>query len=428
MPIDVIVPPLSQTMDTVVLAEWLRSVGEPVTKGEPLFRIETDKSVLDIESPGSGVLEQILVGPGVEVPVKSRVGVIALPDEAVDATAPPTAGLRKTLPAPPQPAAAGPLHLSAANEVRLQELRPERRSRLFASPRARRLAEQHGISLTDVAPTGPQRMIVERDIRARLEEKSTPVPSRQVTDLPYDHGLSAFGEPRTGKDSIEWVKLSQTRRTVARRLSESRAQTVAVTLAREVDATELIQLREQLLEEVSETSARLTDTDLLVSIAARQLRQHRYMNAVVDDGEELGLSDEIHVAIAVEVENGLLTPVLRNADRKRLIDVARERAELVRRAMAGELSPEELSGGTFTISNLGMSGVDVFTPIINPPQIAILGVGRIRLAPAVLNGEVRVRNLMWLSLTFDHRFVDGAPAARFLQAITETIEKPYLLL
>lgn len=411
MPVDVIVPPLSQTMDTVILAQWLKAVGEPVAKGEPLFSIETDKATLEIESPSSGVVGQILVSPGSEVAVRSKVGVILLPAET---SLPPALIAAAKGASPPQveSGAGVPSPAIHAGVADLQALPPERRERIFASPRARKLAEQAGAPLADLTPTGPQGMIVERDVRAHLRNGERAVP--QPESCPAD-------------STAEWVSLSSTRRTIARRMTESHQQAASVTLMREVDATELVRLREQILGSLSDGDSRPTYTDILVSVVAQQLKLHPYMNALVE-GEGLRLSSRVHMALAVDAERGLVTPVLRNADRKRFLELARERRELVQRAQTGQIMPEEMDNGTFTITNLGALGIDAFTPIINPPQVAILGMGRIRPAPAIHDGAICIRYRMVLSLTFDHRFVDGAPAARFLQAVAETIEKPYLML
>lgn len=449
MTADIIVPPLSQTMDTVVLIEWLKAIGDEVVKGEPLFVIETDKANLDIESPASGILQQVLVEPGTEVEVQSKIGVIASPDEAIP-EAPllrPAAEAEAVQPLT-TPAAPGRHPLSAATGPGGEPLPTERQERIFASPRARRLAQQEGVLLAEVKPTGPQQMIVERDVRAYLAEreavpKVTPVARRMAEAAGLDLATLAPSRPGAGitradveaalaereaaaPAGIQWIDLSPTRRTIARRMVESQQAAAAVTLMREVDATELVHLREQILGELSEGDPRPTYTDFLLAIVALQLKQHPYVNATTD-GERIGLSEEIHVAVAVDTERGLVAPVLRNADQKGLLQIAQERAELVTRALDGSLTPEELSGGTFTITNLGSLGVDGFTPIINPPQAAILGVGRIRSGPAVHEGKLCIRQLMYLSLTFDHRIVDGAPAARFLANVVRLIEKPHLI-
>ena len=207
-------------------------------------------------------------------------------------------------------------------------------------------------------------------------------------------------------------------------MQQSHLETVPVTLTREVDATELVDLRERILGELGEGDVRPTYTDLLVSIVARCLLRHPSLNAHLEP-DVLVMFDEAHVAIAVDTERGLVAPAIRSAQRKGLLELARERSGLARRAVEGSLAPEELSGGTFTLTNLGTLGVDAFTPVINPPQVAILGVGRIRAVPAAHDGQVAIRQAMHLSLTFDHRAVDGAPAARLLNDVAMLIEKPH---
>jgi len=447
MAVEIIVPPLSQTMDTVHLVDWLKDVGDRVAKGEPLFVIETDKANLDIEAPASGVLQQIFAEPGSEVKVRSAIGVIlAEGEEEAQRLHPhlgPDVAATETSEVPVERAAT-----RRATGPRDEPLPPERLSRVFVSPRARRLAELEGVALAAVKATGPQQMIVERDVRAYLAQrpvapKITPVarrmaeaagldlsslapssPGGRITQADVEAALatSVTAEP----SGIRWIEPSPTRRTIAVRMAESQQAAAAVTLTRELDASELVQLREKIVAELAADSPRPTYTDILVCIVGLMLRQHPYLNAT-SDGERIGLSEVIHVAVAVDSERGLVAPVVRNADQKRLQQIASERTELTRRALDGTITPDELAGGTFTITNLGPLGVDAFTPIINPPQAAILGVGRIRAGAAVHEGELCVRQLMTLSLTFDHRIVDGAPAARFLQDVVHLIEKPHLI-
>jgi len=447
MAFDIIVPPLSQTMDSLVLVEWLKDVGEEVVKGEPLFVVETDKASLDVEAPASGILRRVFAGPGDEVTVRSRIGVIAAPGEET----PEASDVPAPEPSEPAVESAAELSAPAARGPRGEALPPERRNRVFASPRARRLAEQEGVSLTEVTATGPQGMIVERDVRAYLEAgaaapAATPVARRMAEAAGLDLATvrpSKSGARITRADveaalaerearaveappGVQWVEMPMIRRTIARRMVESQQTAAEVTLMRDADATELVSLRERILKDLLEGDPRPTYTDLLVSIVARQLKRHPTVNAIVE-GDRVGLSGEVHVALAVDTERGLIAPVIRDADQKGLLRLAQERADLVQRALEGTITPDELSGGTFTITNLGTLGIDAFTPIINPPQAAILGIGRIRSAPAVCNGELCVRQMMVLSLTFDHRAIDGAPAARFLRDVVRLIERPHLM-
>jgi pyruvate dehydrogenase E2 component (dihydrolipoamide acetyltransferase) len=378
-----------------------------------------------------------------EVEIRTKIAVITLPDEPgpEQAKKPPwpeqeTAHSMKSV-HPPGPAT-GPGE---------RTLPPERQNRIFASPRARRLAERAGVPLAEIKATGPQQMLVERDVKAYLAwQKSrppaTPVARRMAEEAGFDLTTLTPEPPKTrisraevaaalasseAKDSErrQWVDLSPTRRTIAQRLVESQRSAAQVTLTRQVDATGLVTLREQIGQELSPDDLRPTYTDFLMTIVVRQLKQHPYLNATTTGGR-LALSQAVHLGIAVDTERGLVVPVVHDAGRKGLLQLAQERANLVRRALDGLITPIEMSGGTFTLTNLGPWGVDAFTPIINPPQLAILGIGRIRSGPAVYQGELCVRQLMYLSLTFDHRFIDGAPAARFLADIVQLIEKPYL--
>jgi len=222
--------------------------------------------------------------------------------------------------------------------------------------------------------------------------------------------------------------MSGVRAVIAQRMRESHQTTAPVTLTTEADATAFVELRERLKAGLAaELGFDIGYNDLLIRLVAHALRQFPYMNARLD-GERVRHLREVHLALAVDTDRGLLVPVVRNADRKGVAEIAREVRGLAERARTGKALPDELSGSTFTITNLGMHEVDAFTPIINLPEAAILGVGRIKARPAVVEGEMCARQTMWLSLTFDHRLVDGAPAARFLQRIKQLIENPYLLL
>jgi pyruvate dehydrogenase E2 component (dihydrolipoamide acetyltransferase) len=233
--------------------------------------------------------------------------------------------------------------------------------------------------------------------------------------------------PQVAPGKSRRVGLSNLRKTIGRRMQASHQSTAAVTLTRKVDATELKLLRDRILKDLAEGDVHPTYTDFLVKIVGRCLGHHPQLNAHFSDGEALELYDEVHMGLAVDTERGLLVPVIRDAGHKGLLELAADRASLVRRTLEGSITPDELSGGTFTITNLGPLGVDAFTPIINPPQVAILGVGRIHPEPAAYEGQIALREMMFLSLTFDHRAVDGAPAARLLQDIAQLIEKPHLM-
>jgi pyruvate dehydrogenase E2 component (dihydrolipoamide acetyltransferase) len=454
MPIDILVPPLSQTMDTLVLVEWVKKVGDPVTKGETLFTVETDKAILEVEAPVTGVLRTILAKPGDEIKVKSVIGSIAEPGEVLQGTAAAVSlsPTEKSQPLGIAVSSSQPVITTIVSGGR--SLPVERSGRIFASPRARRLAGQQGISLTELqgSGTGPQRAIIERDVKAYLEQQSasprvTPVARRMAemagvdlrTVVPARAGTITKADVQASlqqpgpsvsvpasevAQGTKWeVKLTPTRKTIARRMLESHRTVAPVTYMSEVDATRLTRMRKRILRELREGADRPTITDFLVRITCLVLAQHPELNATFD-GETLELHESVHMALAVDTPRGLLAPVIRNAERKGLTELAHLRNDLVDRAVKGTITPLELSDGTFTITNLGTLGIDHFTPIINTPQVAILGVGRIREVPAVKKGKIRIRQVMGLAITCDHRIIDGAPAARFLKDICTLVERP----
>lgn len=422
MATDVFMPPLSQTGDSMVLTEWLKQVGETVTKGEPLFVVESDKATLEIEAPASGVLSSILVAAGTEAPVKSRVAVIAAPGEEE----PILAGDSALAPSAPAPEAL-PTIFPPSERIPLP---PERAGRIVASPRARRLAMEQGVDLESVAAGGAEGMIVARDIRAagaRLTSKGAGEPIRGA-DVETAAIVESASTVEAAPAPIHFAErqphpLDPVRATIARRLQESQRNAVSVTLTREVDATALVALRAQLLEAWPSDGPRLTITDLLMVIASRCLVQHPHMNGTFD-GHLVADGGAVDLALAVDTPRGLVTPVVRGCERLDLAGTVKERQRLVERAHANRLMPAEMEAGSFTLSNMGALAIDAFTPVLNPPQIAILGVGRIRPVVAVLDGAPAVRQSMILSLTFDHRVVDGAPAARFLGEIAALIAEP----
>jgi pyruvate dehydrogenase E2 component (dihydrolipoamide acetyltransferase) len=404
MATDVLVPPLGQTVDSVTLVSWYKSEGETVKQGENLFAIETDKAVLDIEAPASGVLRRVTAQPGDQVEVLSAIALIAGPDEVVQSSKVDREQVGV---------------VSETSRVRIARQPQKATQRIFISPRARRLAEEHDITLTALKPTGPQGAIVERDVRVYLdtqvEPKISPV-SEDVTRA-LDHGGLAEGKV------LETIPLQGVQALVAERLAQSSATTACVTLNTEADATALVKVRRQLAEADVDASY----NTLLLHILGRALRDYPRLNASLE-GDAIQVWRGVHVGLAVDSERGLLVPVVRDVDRKSLTQLEAEIQSLVQRAKAGNCSPEELSGGTFTLTNLGMFGIDSFTPIINLPECAILVVGRIKAQPAFAGNQVVAQQMMWLSLSFDHRLVDGAPAARFLQRVVQLIERPYLLL
>lgn len=444
----VILPQLGETMEAGTIVEWLKKEGDPVEEGDILFQFESDKAVLEVESRYKGTLLKILVEPEIQVPVLTPVAIIGEPGEDIT-------GLLEELGVETRPKV--PERPALKEEPFPQPERPAAEAipsegRILASPRARRLAREKGVDLGKIQGTGPHGRIIERDVLAYLEArpKATPLAERlaaregvPLEEIPTsgpriraEDVLSVAQRPVEAAPppaaeipaEAEIKPLRGLRAIIAERMATSAHTTAAITLHTEVDATALVTLREQLRDALAqELGFNLGYNDLLGVIVARCLVEFPYMNVQLTE-QGIRQMPEVNIGIAVDTERGLLVPVVRHADKLTLRQFARTAHDLIERARQGKALPDELRGGTFTITNLGMFGVDAFTPIINLPECAILGIGRIRPVPAVVDGQITIRQKMWLSLTVDHRLVDGAPAARFLQGIVRYIESPYLLL
>jgi pyruvate dehydrogenase E2 component (dihydrolipoamide acetyltransferase) len=423
------IPKLGQTVEEVTLVKWLVEDGAKVDRGQPLVDVETDKAVFPVEANASGYLHMGPYKEGDTLPVLAVLALIGKPEDKY--------------------------------EVKSSEPSAQQPDLLFASPRARKLAAQENVDLTQVAPTGYGGIrVAERDVVAYLSQaqKITPIALRMAQDIGVDlHEVSGTGPGgRIVKDDVarianlaapaatmippapslllplmevtERIPLKGVRGIIVDRLGTSVHTTARVTLLMEIDATEFVVARERLKSVVTdEWGFSPGYNDLLVKIVATALRKFPYMNARLAP-DAIELLGHVNIGLAVDTERGLLVPVLRDADQKSLRQIGSESRQLVEHSRMGRLLPDDLSGGTFTITNLGMYDVDAFTPVINLPEAAILGVGRIAQKVVPRNNEVVVRSMMTLSLVFDHRLVDGAPAARFLQQIKQMIEEPYLLL
>jgi pyruvate dehydrogenase E2 component (dihydrolipoamide acetyltransferase) len=428
-------------MEEGAIVEWFKSEGDPVKRGEVLFTVESDKATLEVESTNRGFLRRILIPAGQPVPVLTVVGLMTRQlDEALD-------DYQAT------PAMEHDLSPASAAELSPASQAPSpQRERIFSSPRARKLAREQGVDISQVSGSGPNGRIVEQDVRAYLDSipKATPLAVKTAVDRGVDlkqvvgTGVSGRIMQRdlisatppgpapapSAAAAAATIQMSGLRGIIAERMAASVHTTARVTLVTEVDATNFVAARESLKASVSEEWGFAPGyNDLLAAIVVRALGEYPYMNARLnEDGSAIEQIPMINLGMAVDTERGLLVPVIHDAGQKGLRAFGTEFRELTARARAGRSLPDDLAGGTFTITNLGMYGVDAFTPVINMPELAILGAGRIQSKPAVLNDEVVVRQMWTLSLVFDHRLVDGAPAARFLQRITQLVENPYLLL
>ena len=411
MPFEVVMPRLGWNMEKGTLVKWSKQDGEHIQAGEILFVVEADKATQEVEALESGVL-RIPPGsppPGSEVPVGTLLGYLLRPGEEVPSgtlsaeIAAPVAASAPTPEAAEVPAAVSPAR-SAAKEPHI-------------SPRARRVAEELGIEWKSLKGSGRTGRIVERDIRQAAAYPPAPVPAAPV--------IPAFGNTAPGDVPMP---MTFVRRLVAERMAASAQTAAAVTLVTEADATELVLMRKQLTADPSQP--RPSYNDLLAKLVAQALVEHPAVNARLE-GDAIVQSETVNMGLAVDTERGLLVPVLRDVQAKPLPWIVHESAALIEAARTGSIDPDDLRGGTFTITNLGMYDIDVFTPIINLPECAILGVGRIVPKQVVVDADaerVAIRHMMFLSLTFDHRLVDGAPAARFLQRVKQYVEQPCLSL
>jgi pyruvate dehydrogenase E2 component (dihydrolipoamide acetyltransferase) len=378
MAAEIRLPQWGMGMREGTIVQWLKKEGEPVNEGDPLVEVEAEKVTSEVTASGSGVLLRILVAEGSTVPVRTVLGLIGAPGEII-----PEAEPART----PMPVEAGSEPKTASEPTAAQ---------VQVTPVARRMAKEHGIDLTKVRGSGPGGRITDEDVQRAIDAA---VPSGEEP-------LEAQVIPLTG-----------IRGTIARRMHQSLQSMAQVTLTTEADVTDLQQMRETLKQDFD-----LAYTDMIVKAVALTLKEYPRLNAHVE-GERIRLSQHIHIGIAVALEDGLIVPVVRHADRKSLREIARDTQRLAQQAREGRLTPEEVTGSTFTVTNLGMYGVDTFTPIINPPEVAILGVGR--LVEKATRGPqgMEWRQMLTLSLTFDHRAVDGAPAAAFLQAVRKHLEE-----
>jgi pyruvate dehydrogenase E2 component (dihydrolipoamide acetyltransferase) len=425
MTTDFFIPKLEQT-EEVTIVNWLVEDGAEINEGDEIVEIETDKAVVPVPANASGYLR---IGAYKAGDIVSTLTVIATIGGQDEAFAPGSDGTgSQTVPAA-EPVAATAAQLdppSAAAEAESEA--PATGPKPRATPVAQKMATDLGVDLQTVTGSGDHGKITKVDVRqAALPEKAPePTPAPQ----PKAPSAVAIPDPSApAEDVLERVPLKSIRGVISRRMAESVHTTARVTLVTEVDATELVILREQL-------KARFTEpwgfapgyNDLLAIMVANALRQFPYMNARLSTaGDAIEYVKPINIGMAVDTDRGLMVPVIRDVDKLGLQDFGSTFRELVNRARSGKSKLEDLSGGTFTITSLGIYRVEAFTPVINLPQAAILGLGRIKEKPVVKDGEIVARKILTLSLVFDHRLTDGAPAARFLDYICELIEEPYLL-
>jgi len=393
---NVIMPSLGFDMTEGQLARWLKNEGDPVEKGQAIAEIETEKATVEIEAAAAGILARIIVHAGETVPVGTVIGVIAEAGEEVAAVSTPT-------PAPPTPSPSAPVPGAGEGAATSEP-------RVKASPVARKMAEEAGLDLSRIKGTGPGGRVSERDVQAAIGAGAAPAPP----------GVPAAPAPGAT------VPLNRMRRTIARRMTESKATAPHFYITVEINMDEAMKVREQ-LNAVAPEAERISVNDLVVAAAARTLTRFPAMNASYR-GDNLEMHPQVNIGIVVALEDGIIPPVLRDADKKPLKRIAAESRALAERARTNKLRSDDLGGGTFTVSNLGMFDVDEFIAIINPPEAAILAVGAVTRRPVAVAGEVRIAPLMKTTLSVDHRVADGAQAGRFMQEFKQLLENPVTLL
>lgn len=425
MPIDLFMTQLSPTMTEGKIARWLKKEGDALVSGDVMAEIETDKATMEMEVVDEGILHRIIADEGATVTVGTAIAVIAEDGEEVPADyqpAPPQdapAAASESAPAPTTgltPPAAEPASPQATTQPA-----PERSGRIKASPLARRLAKQKGINLAAITGSGPNGRIVRSDIEQAMRRginiggaaaATTPPPVRPLPTgpLPYH------------EDEFERVENSMMRKAIARRLSESKQHVPHFYLSVDVAMDRLMDLRAQ-LNDAANGTFKLSVNDFIIKAVARALVDVPAANAAWTDTHTL-VHKHAHISVAVAIHGGLITPVIRFAEQKGIVDISAEVKELAGRAREGLLKPEEYSGGTFSISNLGMYGISQFAAIVNPPEGAILAVGATEERAVAENGVVAVKKMMTLTLSCDHRVVDGAVGAEFMAALKKQIECP----
>ena len=432
---------LSPTMEEGRLAKWLKKEGDEVKEGDVLAEIETDKATMELVARGSGVLRSRTLDEGASAPVGTVIGIIAAPDEDISAVAPssgggakPAAAATETKPAPQKPeraaepeaakapasaATAAPAATTAENAPAATQTQAAPAAggngggeRVKASPLARKMAAESGVELHNVQGSGPGGRITKRDI------ESAGSGQRSVARAPSRAASS---------DDYEDVPLTQMRKTIAKRLTTSIGPVPTFYLTIEADMTAMQRARENVNKRLEDSGIKTSINDFIIKAVAAALRQHPESNAQWTD-TAIRRWNRVHIGVAVAVEDGLITPIVRDADQKGVAEISQEVRELAKRARDRKLQPEEYTGATFSISNLGMFGIDEFTAIINPPEAAILAVGRVEDKAVVENGEIVVQPRMRVTMSCDHRVIDGATGAKFLQTLKQYLEEPAMML
>ncbi len=411
---DVVMPRLSDSMEEGTVLQWLKAVGDEVALGDELVEIETDKANMAYESDVAGTLSEILVREGETVAIGPPTPIARVGEGAGEPSAPEKRGESVTTETP-APATA-PSHTPAVEQDG---------HRIKASPVARRIAKEKGVDLTEINGSGPGGRIVKVDVESAVGVGGDGGGTRVAPPSPSAAAPPA-GTPETAKGQVSYEEPSKTQQVIARRMAESKATAPHFYLRASVDMSEAVAGRAKLKQLAGEGSVVPSFNDMVVKACALALREHPRANGAYRDGR-FELYSRVNVGVAVAAEDALVVPTVFDADRKGLRQIAVESRALAAKVRDGSITPPELSGATFTVSNLGMYGIDGFSAVINPPQAAILAVGAIAERPVVRDGELAAAHLMQVDLACDHRILYGAPAAEFLARIRSLLEEPLAL-
>jgi pyruvate dehydrogenase E2 component (dihydrolipoamide acetyltransferase) len=428
---------LSPTMEEGRLVKWVKNVGDAVKSGDTLAEVETDKAIMELVARGDGILRARLVEEGATAPIGQVIGVVAAADEDISAftggaSAEPAAPAAETAAAPAPsaaPAAAGVSHGGTEAKSSTETFSGK------SSPLARRMAAERGVDITRIQGSGPNGRVIRRDIEAASVSSAAPAVAGTSTSATATSAAPAAQSIASAPSSVatamtiegEWkdVPLTQMRKTIARRLSESIGPIPTFYLTSEIDMTNVAKLREQMV--AAGDQFKVSVNDIIIKAVAIALTRHPEVNAHWLN-DHIRYFSAAHVGMAVATDDGLIVPVIRNAHTKGLGAIGKEAKELAKRARERKLQPAEFTGGTFSVSNLGMFGIDQFTAIINPPEAAILAVGATETKPVWENGQFVPRQRMRVTLSCDHRVIDGAVGAKFLQTLRQLLEAPMMML
>ncbi len=433
MAYEVKMPKFGETMTEGTIFNWIAKEGDQVEVGDPLFEIETDKASLEVEAEESGILAKILVKENESAPIGDLVAVIAEEGEDIDSL---DFDSMSSEEAPSEES-------SEEKEKEAKKVKKATRAegeKIKASPAAKRLAKEKDIEIKDLQPGEGREAIIEADVRDYINKNlpsATPTAEKKAAakgiDLSSLEGTGAGGRIQSSDvesyavedtEADQEIPFTGLRKVISRRMSQSFQEVPQVTTTVKVDMKEIKELREE-IKQLSEEH--ISYTDILVLVVSRMLKKYPMINSHISQ-DSMIVKSSINIGIAVDVPDGLVVPVIKNVGRKDLEEIAKARKVLVEKAREGRLNNDDLSGGTFTITNLGGFETEIFTPIVNQPEAAILGVGQISDEVVPVDGEVVIRPMLWLSMAYDHRAVDGAPAAEFLQKIKSALENPISLL